>query len=196
VTSNPWRAALSQLDDAAAKLNLDPGVHDVLRHPKRILTVAVPIRREDGITHVYTGYRVHHNTSRGPCKGGVRYHPEVNLEEVKALAMWMTWKCAIVGIPYGGAKGGVVVDPKDLTRRELEALPELRYVGVLATGHDVVDARAAVERVCAAAPSVLVIQFGHPRLIRELGAARSIVSAWGGEPVMQQAAARWLMRRY
>ena len=122
MTSSPWRAALSQLDDAAARLSLDPGVHDVLRHPKRILIVAVPIRREDGITHVYTGYRVHHNTSRGPCKGGVRYHPGVTLEEVKALAMWMTWKCAIVGIPYGGAKGGVVVDPKDLTRRELESL--------------------------------------------------------------------------
>jgi glutamate dehydrogenase (NAD(P)+) len=122
MTSSPWKAALSQLDDAAAKLQLDPGVHDVLRHPKRILTVAVPIRREDGITHVYTGYRVHHNTSRGPCKGGIRYHPDVYMDEVKALAMWMTWKCAIVGIPYGGAKGGVVVDPKDLTRRELEAL--------------------------------------------------------------------------
>jgi glutamate dehydrogenase (NAD(P)+) len=122
MTPNPWKAALSQLDDAAAKLQLDPGVHDVLRHPKRILTVAVPIRREDGITHVYTGYRVHHNTSRGPCKGGIRYHPDVYMDEVKALAMWMTWKCAIVGIPYGGAKGGVVVDPKDLTRRELEAL--------------------------------------------------------------------------
>ena len=122
MTPNPWKAALSQLDGAAAKLNLDPGVHDVLRHCKRILTVAVPIRREDGITHVYTGWRVHHNTSRGPCKGGVRYHPDMHLDEVKALAMWMTWKCAIVGIPYGGAKGGVVVDPKDLTRRELEAL--------------------------------------------------------------------------
>jgi glutamate dehydrogenase (NAD(P)+) len=120
--SSPWNAALEQLDDAAEKLDLDPGVHDLLRHPKRVLTVAVPIRREDGITHVYTGYRVHHNTSRGPCKGGIRYHPGVNMDEVKALAMWMTWKCAIVGIPYGGAKGGVVIDPKDLTRRELEAL--------------------------------------------------------------------------
>jgi glutamate dehydrogenase (NAD(P)+) len=120
--SSPWNAALEQLDDAAEKLHLDPGVHDVLRHPKRVLTVAVPIRREDGITHVFTGYRVHHNTSRGPCKGGIRYHPDVTMGEVKALAMWMTWKCAIVGIPYGGAKGGVVVDPKELTRRELEAL--------------------------------------------------------------------------
>ena len=121
-TSSPWEAALSQLDEAADVLDLDPGVHDVLRNPKRILTVAVPIRRDDGIVHVFTGYRVHHNTSRGPSKGGIRYHPGVNLDEVKALAMWMTWKCAIVGIPYGGAKGGVVVDPKELSLRELEAL--------------------------------------------------------------------------
>jgi glutamate dehydrogenase (NAD(P)+) len=123
VSSNsPWAAALSQLDEAAATLNLDPGVHDVLRNPKRVLTVAVPIRHDDGVVRVYTGFRVHHNTSRGPSKGGIRYHPDVDIDEVKALAMWMTWKCAIVGIPYGGAKGGVVVDPKTLTVRELEKL--------------------------------------------------------------------------
>jgi glutamate dehydrogenase (NAD(P)+) len=123
VSSNsPWEAALSQLDEAAATLNLDAGVHDILRNPKRVLTVAVPIRHDDDVVRVYTGYRVHHNTSRGPSKGGIRYHPKVTLDEVKALAMWMTWKCAIVGIPYGGAKGGVVVDPKALSRRELEKL--------------------------------------------------------------------------
>jgi len=123
VSSNsPWEAALSQLDEAAATLNLDPGVHDVLRNPKRVLTVSVPIRHDDDVVRVYTGYRVHHNTSRGPSKGGIRYHPDVSMSEVKALAMWMTWKCAIVGIPYGGAKGGVVVDPKTLSRRELEKL--------------------------------------------------------------------------
>jgi glutamate dehydrogenase (NAD(P)+) len=123
VSSNsPWVAALSQLDEAAATLDLDPGVHDVLRNPKRVLTVAVPIRSDDEVVRVYTGYRVHHNTSRGPSKGGIRYHPNVTLDEVKALAMWMTWKCAIVGIPYGGAKGGVVVDPKALSKRELEKL--------------------------------------------------------------------------
>jgi glutamate dehydrogenase (NAD(P)+) len=121
-TTSPWEAALSQLDEAAGLLQLDPGVHDVLRHPKRILTVSIPIRRDDGIVHVFTGYRVHHNTSRGPSKGGIRFHPDVNLDEVKALAMWMTWKCAIVGIPYGGAKGGVIVDPKELSRGELERL--------------------------------------------------------------------------
>jgi len=121
-TTSPWEAALSQLDEAAAVLNLDPGVHDVLRNPKRVLTVAVPVRHDDESVRVYTGYRVHHNTSRGPSKGGIRYHPTVTMDEVKALAMWMTWKCAIVGIPYGGAKGGVVVDPKVLSKRELEKL--------------------------------------------------------------------------
>ena len=121
-SNSPWEAALSQLDEAAATLNLDPGVHDVLRNPKRVLTVAVPIRHDDGVVRVYTGFRVHHNTSRGPSKGGIRYHPDVDVDEVKALAMWMTWKCAIVGIPYGGAKGGVVVDPKALSRAELEKL--------------------------------------------------------------------------
>ena len=121
-SNSPWEAALSQLDEAAATLNLDPGVHDVLRNPKRELTVAVPIRHDDGVVRVYTGFRVHHNTSRGPSKGGIRYHPNVDIDEVRALAMWMTWKCAIVGIPYGGAKGGVVVDPKALTVRELEKL--------------------------------------------------------------------------
>src|SRR5918999_1693333 len=119
--TSPWAAALAQLDQAAARLNLDPGVHAVLRNPKRVLAVSVPIRRDDGIVHVFTGYRVHHNTSRGPSKGGVRYHAGVNMDEVKALAMWMTWKCSIVGIPYGGAKGGVVVDPKQLSPRELGA---------------------------------------------------------------------------
>ncbi len=98
-TTSPWEAALSQLDEAAAVLNLDPGVHDVLRNPKRVLTVAVPVRHDDESVRVYTGYRVHHNTSRGPSKGGIRYHPTVTMDEVKALAMWMTWKCAIVGIP-------------------------------------------------------------------------------------------------
>src|SRR6266540_1242084 len=103
-------------------MNLDPGVYDVLRHPKRSMTVAVPIKLDDGPVKVFIGHRVHHNTTRGPSKGGIRYHPAVTLDEVKALAMWMTWKCAIAGIPYGGAKGGVVVDPKELSRDELERL--------------------------------------------------------------------------
>ncbi len=119
---SPWEQALTQLDQAARIMNLDPNVHEVLRYPKRTLEVAVPTRLDDGSVHVFTGYRVHHNTSRGPSKGGIRYHPGVHLDEVKALAMWMTWKCAVVGIPYGGAKGGVVVDPKTLSKGELERL--------------------------------------------------------------------------
>src|SRR5438445_5650030 len=103
-------------------MGLDPGVHEVLRHPRRVLEVSVPTRMDDGSIRVFQGYRVHHNTSRGPSKGGIRYHQAVTMDEVKALAMWMTWKCAIVGIPYGGAKGGVVVDPKALSRGELERL--------------------------------------------------------------------------
>jgi len=122
VSGTVWDQALAQLDQAARIMNLDPNVLEVLRSPKRTLIVSVPIRMDDGTVRTFTGYRVHHNTSRGPSKGGIRYHPSVSLEEIKALAMWMTWKCAVVGIPYGGAKGGVVVNPKDLSARELEAL--------------------------------------------------------------------------
>ena len=117
-----WETALAQLDEAAELMGLATGVHDILRSPKRALIVAVPFRRDDGSTCVYQGYRVQHNVTRGPAKGGIRYHPNVNLDEVKALAMWMTWKCAIAGIPFGGAKGGVSVDPRHLSRAELERM--------------------------------------------------------------------------
>ncbi|HEX9312063.1 MAG TPA: Glu/Leu/Phe/Val dehydrogenase, partial [Actinomycetota bacterium] len=103
-------------------MDLDPGVHEVLRNPRRALQVSVPTRMDDGSIRVFQGYRVHHNTSRGPSKGGIRYHPSVDLDEVKALAMWMTWKCAVVSIPYGGAKGGVVVDPAKLSPGELQRM--------------------------------------------------------------------------
>ena len=121
-TVSAWQTALKQLDDAAEAMKLDPSVLEVLRHPRRALQVAVPVRMDDGTVEVFEGYRVHHNTSRGPSKGGIRYHPAVNLDEVKALAMWMTWKCAVVDIPYGGAKGGVVVDPSSLSQGELQRL--------------------------------------------------------------------------
>ncbi|HEY7600393.1 MAG TPA: Glu/Leu/Phe/Val dehydrogenase [Candidatus Limnocylindrales bacterium] len=119
---NPWRVAQQQFDLAAEKLNLDPGMRLVLREPRRELTVHFPVKMDDGSVKVFTGYRVQHNLGRGPAKGGLRYHQDVSLDEVKALAMWMTWKCAVVGIPFGGGKGGVVVDPKKLSRRELENL--------------------------------------------------------------------------
>jgi glutamate dehydrogenase (NAD(P)+) len=122
VSGSAWQQAREQLDQAARIMNLDPNVHEVFRYPKRTLEVAIPIKLDDDSVRTFTGYRVHHNTSRGPSKGGIRYHPGVNLDEVKALAMWMTWKCAVVGIPYGGAKGGVIVDPKQLSRQELERL--------------------------------------------------------------------------
>jgi glutamate dehydrogenase (NAD(P)+) len=121
-SSNPYRNALQQLDTAARYLELDPGMHEILKYPQRELTVHFPVKMEDGHTHVFTGYRVQHNVARGPSKGGLRYSPLTDLDEVRALAMWMTWKCAIVNIPFGGAKGGVVCDPKTLTSLELERL--------------------------------------------------------------------------
>ena len=119
---NPWHVAQRQFDIAADKLNLDPGLRQVLREPRRELHVHFPVKMDDGGVRVFSGYRVQHNLSRGPAKGGIRYHQNVSIDEVKALAMWMTWKCAVVGIPFGGGKGGVVVDPKKLSRRELENL--------------------------------------------------------------------------
>src|SRR3954449_9422420 len=113
-------SALHQLAAAVKELGLDDGLHDLLATPRRSMQVAVPLRRDDGTLQVLAGYRVQHNLSRGPAKGGIRFHPSTDLDEVRALAMWMTWKCALIGIPYGGAKGGVAVDPRALSRNELE----------------------------------------------------------------------------
>ena len=120
--ANPWLTAQRQFDIAAEALGLDPNMRRVLRECKRELIVTFPVMMDDRTIQMFTGYRVHHNIDRGPAKGGIRYHPGVTRDEVKALAMWMTWKCAVVGIPYGGAKGGVIVDPKHLSRNELENL--------------------------------------------------------------------------
>ncbi|HEU4753940.1 MAG TPA: Glu/Leu/Phe/Val dehydrogenase [Armatimonadota bacterium] len=117
-----WEMAQSQLDNVSKLLRLDPAIHEFLRYPKRELTVHFPVKMDDGSYRVFTGYRVQHNTSLGPTKGGIRYAPDVDLQEVRALAMWMTWKCALVGLPYGGAKGGVAVDPRALSQHELEGL--------------------------------------------------------------------------
>lgn len=119
---NPFLIAQQQFDRAAAMLDLPEGIRAILRVPNRELTVTFPVKLDNGSTRVFTGYRVQHNLSRGPAKGGIRYHPAVDLDEVRALAMWMTWKCALVNIPYGGAKGGVVVDPATLSIHELERL--------------------------------------------------------------------------
>jgi glutamate dehydrogenase (NAD(P)+) len=117
-----WQVALQQYDRAADKLNLSTAVRNVLRYPKREVTVNFPVQLDDGSSRIFTGYRVWHNLARGPAKGGMRFHPFSNLEEIRALAMLMTWKCACVKIPYGGAKGGVTCDPKLLSVRELERL--------------------------------------------------------------------------
>ena len=119
---DPWLNAQRQFDNAAQILNLSPGLRAVLREVRRELLVRFPVKMDDGSLRVFEGYRVQHNTTRGPAKGGIRFHPHTNLEEVKALSMWMTWKCALMNIPYGGAKGGVVVDPRELSHRELERL--------------------------------------------------------------------------
>ena len=121
-TINPFETAKRQIDIVADLLGLDPGVRQILKHPKRELTVNFPVRMDNGSYRVFTGHRVQYNMARGPSKGGIRYHPQVTLDEVRALAAWMTWKCSVVNLPYGGAKGGVVCDPKTMSKAELERL--------------------------------------------------------------------------
>src|SRR5579862_9306800 len=119
---NPYRIAQIQFDLAAEHLKLDQGLRQILRTPKRVLEVSIPTKMDNGQVKVFTGYRVQHNVARGPAKGGIRYHPAVTLDEVKALATWMTWKTATVNIPYGGGKGGVICDPKRMSKSELERM--------------------------------------------------------------------------
>jgi glutamate dehydrogenase/leucine dehydrogenase len=121
-----------QLDKAAAILELDSSLLECLRHPKTVLTVAVPVRMDDGKVRTFTGYRSQHSNARGPFKGGIRYHPNVSLDEVIALSMWMSWKCAVVDIPFGGGKGGVICDPKRMSQGELERLTR-RYTHAIAS---------------------------------------------------------------
>src|SRR5213595_3181089 len=122
-----FNAMLQEFDGAARLLGLDPGIWKILTHPKRQITVSCPVQMDNGEIEVFTGYRVQYNITLGPAKGGIRYHPGVNLDEITALAAWMTWKCAVAHIPFGGGKGGVVCDPTKMSRRELEALTR-RYV--------------------------------------------------------------------
>lgn len=125
--TNVWDMAQEQLDLVAKKMNLDPNIHEILNYPMRELIVSIPVKLDSGRVKCFTGYRVQHNLARGPAKGGIRYHPDVTLDEVRALAMWMTWKCAVVGIPYGGAKGGVICNPKEMSLGEIERLTR-RYI--------------------------------------------------------------------
>ena len=119
---NPWQMARQQFFEAAELMGLEDGLRDVLSECRRVLTVTMPVKMDDGSIKVFTGYRAQHNVARGPAKGGIRYSPDVTIDEVKALAMWMTWKTAVVGIPFGGAKGGVICDPKQMSEKELENL--------------------------------------------------------------------------
>jgi glutamate dehydrogenase (NAD(P)+) len=124
---NIFNAMLQEFDGAARLLGLDPGIWKILTHPKRQITVSCPIQMDNGEIEVFTGYRVQYNITLGPAKGGIRYHPDVSLDEVTALAAWMTWKCAVAHVPFGGGKGGIICDPTRMSRRELEALTR-RYV--------------------------------------------------------------------
>jgi glutamate dehydrogenase (NAD(P)+) len=128
--TNPWEAQAARFDYAAKKLNLDNGIWKVLRYPTRELIVHIPVSMDDGSIEIFTGYRVQHSVARGPAKGGIRYSPDVSLDEVRALASWMTWKCAVVNIPFGGAKGGVICDPKKMSQGELERMTR-RYTAEL-----------------------------------------------------------------
>ncbi|HLG37666.1 MAG TPA: Glu/Leu/Phe/Val dehydrogenase [Nitrososphaera sp.] len=130
-TINPFEVALKQLDEAANLVKLDKGLHQVLAHPKRVLTVSLPVKMDSGEVHVFTGFRSQHNDARGPFKGGIRYHPQVSIDEVKALSMWMTWKCAVADIPYGGGKGGIICNPKEMSNGELERMTR-RYAYAIA----------------------------------------------------------------
>ena len=128
---NPFEAMMLRFDLAADLLDLEPGLYRVLRNPEKQIIVSIPVMRDNGEVEVFTGYRVLYNTSRGPAKGGIRFDMQVTLEEVKALAAWMTWKCAVVNIPFGGGKGGIACDPTKMSKGELERLTR-RYAADLA----------------------------------------------------------------
>src|ERR671938_234023 len=130
---NPFEAMMSRFDRAAELLDLEPGIYKILRHPEKQITISIPVQMDNGDVEVFTGYRVLYNTSRGPAKGGIRFDMNVTLEEVKALAAWMTWKCAVVNLPFGGAKGGVVCDPLKMSVGELERLTRRYTAGIIAT---------------------------------------------------------------
>lgn len=130
MNQNPYHVALKQIEIASDLLKLDPDILEMLKAPKRVISVNVPVRMDSGEVTTFNGYRVQHHDARGPYKGGIRYHPEVSLDEVKALSMWMTWKCSVVDVPYGGAKGGIVCNPKEMSRGERERMTR-RYITMI-----------------------------------------------------------------
>ena len=119
---NPFEISKQQIEAAAEIIKLDPGLTEVLKYPMKVIQVSLPVKMDDGSIKVFTGFRVQHNNARGPMKGGIRYHPQVTLDEVKALASWMTWKTAVMNLPYGGAKGGIICNPKEMSEGEIERL--------------------------------------------------------------------------
>ncbi|MGA8742958.1 MAG: Glu/Leu/Phe/Val dehydrogenase dimerization domain-containing protein, partial [Terracidiphilus sp.] len=127
---NAYDVALENFDSAADALGLDNDTREMIKFPERVLTVTVPVRMDDGHIRRFEAYRVQHSTARGPAKGGIRFHPQVTLDEVKALATWMTWKCAVVNIPFGGGKGGITCDPKHMSQGELERMTR-RYTSAI-----------------------------------------------------------------
>jgi len=137
--STLFETVQAQLDEVADMLHLEPGIHAILRQPMRELQVCIPVRMDDGQTKVFTGFRVQHNNARGPFKGGIRFHPDETIDTIRSLATWMTWKCAIVDIPFGGGKGGVICNPKQMSNGELERLSRgyinaiWQYIGLIAT---------------------------------------------------------------
>ena len=145
-----FSAMLQEFDEAARLLNLEPGIWKILTHPKRQITVSCPVQMDNGQIEVFTGYRVQYNITLGPAKGGIRYHPGVNLDEVTALAAWMTWKCAVAHIPFGGGKGGVICDPTRMSRRDMRVGSQMMPPfpppnGTCATAHfHVIHAASAV----------------------------------------------------
>jgi glutamate dehydrogenase/leucine dehydrogenase len=130
IQANAYDVAMENFDTAADAIGLDKDTREMIKYPERVLTVSIPVRMDDGHIHHFEGFRVQHNTARGPAKGGIRYHPQVTLDEVKALATWMTWKCAVVNIPFGGGKGGVTCDPKHMSQHELEHMTR-RYTSAI-----------------------------------------------------------------
>jgi len=175
---DPWEMALRQFSQAAGRLSLKRGIQEFLATPQRELTVHFPVNMDDGSVRVFTGYRVHHSVILGPTKGGIRYHQDVTLNEVRALSMWMTWKCALVNLPYGGAKGGVIVDPRTLSQGELERLTrELHALTEVA--------------------KTLTTPLGLPAVVVTVGPERLLVvspgerKAWSGRPT-PEALGRWI----
>lgn len=196
---NPFEIAKQQFDRAAEYLQLEDSMREVLRHAKRQLVVSIPVKMDSGRVEVFEGYRVQHNIARGPAKGGIRYHPQVTLDEVKALASWMTWKCATVGIPYGGGKGGVICDPKSMSRDELERLTR-RYAfeiaPIIGPGRDIPapDVNTNEQTMAWIMDTISMVQ-GHTELAVVTGkplslggsAGRAEATARGGLYVLREA---------